>query len=427
MNINFFMFIDGPCDIEKLRERIAANISQADKSGRGYKPFGEFLYGIVEKFGYFCFEDRSSSIDFNHHIRVCPGADDLNKIYSEDDMFSIVERLYDEEWDQEKPRWEVLVIPNIRKNGKDKACSALVIRIFHMYVDGISFVQFLRNCVMDQPPQKLSLDPVNPPIPPVSFLNKILVHFKAYFMGPYISLRLMGVSTAQTMYEGELKKGKLMGRTKMNISLEMMKRIRKSYNCTTQGIFHSAFNGALKKVAEQKNVKIADEILAGVTFVRFPYPNEYPQNRASMAMDLMKIGIDDPITRLKAINDSVVQSSRMEIVLWTNFLITLVGLYPATMIKAMFASLTKFVYFLSNVPGLKGVSMLNNQEIDLIFGMSPLVSGMRCSIGIGCYNGSFCAGMIVNKSELFKSRPDLDLLIQEFENELKYLDANSSV
>ncbi|CAL8091254.1 unnamed protein product [Orchesella dallaii] len=421
MNLTSFVFIKGSLDIEVVREKILANITRADTKGK--IPYEVFLKAVVEKLGFVAFEEKRDSFEIDHHVRLCPKADDPHQIYSEAEMFSAAEKLVHQEWEASKPRWSILLVPNIRKDGTNETCSALVVTIFHVYADGISFAQFLRNCVSDQPPPKLFFDPVNPPIKSLPFHKKILTFIKTFFIAPYILLHLGGCSNEQLLHDDDLKGcNKLMGRSKMRISLDMMRKIRKSFNCSTQAVFHSAFNGALKKIADRKQYKISNEILGGVTLVRLPYPNELPQNRAIMAVELMKVGIEDPIVRLDAINQSVLGLSEKEVLLSCSCLVELVGSLPAQMTKRVFTSMIRLAYYISNIPGIEGRGTFNGQDVSLIFAMGPLLTNqIRISVGLGCYDNSFCVGFVVEKSKLFGSRSDLEELIDEFENELTYL------
>ncbi|CAL8147775.1 unnamed protein product [Orchesella dallaii] len=419
LNITFFIFVDGTCDIQTLRKRVSTNILSRDSTGK--RPYGILLNSTVEKFGFPCMSDESGRIDFTHHVRLCPGIED-DRVYAEHEFLDIVAKLGDFKWKESRPKWEFLIAPHVKLEGSEESCSGIAVKFHHLYVDGISLAQFLRNCIFDQPVPKLILDPVNPPLPPSTIFSNVLLALQILLLGPYISLRLLGNDYDPILTEGPLNGGKLIGRTKMDISLEMMRRIRKFHNCTTQTVLHSAFIGSLQKMAKRKGVKLPDEILAGVVFADFPYPDEFPRNNGCLGCEPVAINDSNLGDRLAKLNKSMVTLYRRKYDLKACLILqALLGMYPAALIKFC-SHLFKTSYYISNVPGLDEAAKIEGNAVQLIFGIGPLFNRIRYQAGVGFYGGSFSISLYIESSKLISNRNEMENWILEFENEIRCLD-----
>ncbi|CAL8145979.1 unnamed protein product [Orchesella dallaii] len=417
VNITFFVYIEGPCNIEKLRSRVSKNILGSGNTS--FQPYGILLKAPVQKFGFMCLRDQSANIDFNHHVRFL-NADDTNKNLTEHQFLDIVAKLADHEWPENQPKWEFLVAPKVLKD--DKVGSVIVVKFHHFYVDGITLACFLKNCVVDQPTPKLVIDPVNPPFPSRSFFSTILLALQIFFLGPYISLRLLGNQHDPVFSEGPLTGNKIIGRTKMPISMAMIKRIRKFYGCTTQSVFHSAFIGAFQTMAGKKRIQLPEETVGGVVFANFPYPDEFPRNNACIGYELIKCREKDPIKRLVEINKNIeTLSGRVYAIKSSLILMKLMGLYPAPLIR-YFVQFFKMSYYISNVPGMEGRVTFDGYKIEFISGTPPIGNCIRYSGGVTCYGGNFLMGFLVEKSRIIGDREEMEDFIRNFEDEIRLMD-----
>ncbi|CAL8136442.1 unnamed protein product [Orchesella dallaii] len=419
-NTSFFVYIDGPCDIENLRERLKANILRRDENGN--RPYGTFLNSFKERFNLLWLADRSSSIDFDYHIRLFPGWDISTKLLSEYEFFDMASKRIDEEWLENKPKWELLVAPKVtvEEDGKNKICSVVFLKFHHFYLDGISIVQLLRHCIADKPVSELYIDPVKPPIPFVPLRFKIVGILRAIFLEPYEIFETLTVKDSFLSQKcfGET----LYGRSKMQISKETMRIIRKSFNCSTQAILHSAFLGSLYKRASSKGLKIPEEFVAASIFAGFPYPNMYPQNRAYFGCRKVKYGGVNPIDRLRTMNKFMRNLQQRHYALKsTLILMKLLGLYPMSVIRFIMECL-KPCYFISNVPGVRTNASFNGKNVTKIMGFPPLCNGIGFCGGGGYYEDIYGFGFFVRESDIVNSRADMEKWISEFENEICFLE-----
>ncbi|CAL8091242.1 unnamed protein product [Orchesella dallaii] len=422
LNITYFIYVDGRCDIETLRKTISTRILARDEKGK--QPYGLLLKSTTQKFGFSCLSDKSKTIDFNEHVRFCPGADDPDRVYAEHEYLDAVSKLADNLWEESKPKWELLVTPQVKREGSEEISTAIAVKFQHLYVDGISLAQFVRNCIVDQPAPKLILDPVNPRFPPLPLYKKILLGLQVFFMGPYISLRLFGNDYDPVFSEGPLTGGnKLIGRTKMNISLEMMRRIRKFHNCTTQAVLNSAFIGSFQKMAKRKDIKLPDEAIGATMLASFPYPDEYTNNNTSFAYEPLPINNNNPLGRLaememcmKAIRNRTYALNASLI------LLELLGMYPTALIRQS-TNFFKTAYYVSNVPGVQGSLTIDGKNVWLIFGVGPLLNRIRYHSGVSVYRGTFQISLYIERSKIISNREELEEWIEEYEKEIQLLDA----
>ncbi|CAL8091237.1 unnamed protein product [Orchesella dallaii] len=405
-DITYFIYVDDHCDIETLRKRVSTRILARDENGK--QPYGLLLKSTTQKFGFTCLSDKSKTIDFNEHVRFCPGADHPDRVYSEHEFLDAVSKLADNLWEERKPKWELLVTPQVKREGSEEISTAIAVKFQHLYFDGISLAQFLRNCILDQPAPKLILDPVNPRLPPLTLFKKILLGLQVFFMGPYISLRLFGNDYDPVLSEGPLTGGKLIGRTKMNISLKMMRRIRKFHNCTTQAVLNSAFIGSFQKMAKRKDIKLPDEIIAATALASFPYPDEYTNNNTSFAFEPVPINNNNPLGRLAEMENLIS--------------LELLGMYPAALLRE-FAKCLKMAYYVSNVPGIQGSVTIDGKNVGLIYGAGPLINRNRYHSGVGVFGGTFYISLYIEKSKIISNREELEEWIEEYEREIQLLDA----
>ncbi|CAL8091248.1 unnamed protein product [Orchesella dallaii] len=421
VNITYFIYVDGRCDIETLRKRVSTRILARDENGK--QPYGLLLKSTTEKFGFTCLSDKSKTIDFNEHVRFCPGADDPDRVYSEHEFLDAVSKLADNLWEERKPKWELLVTPQVKREGSEEISTAIAVKFHHFYVDGISLAQFVRNCIVDQPAPKLILDPVNPRFPPLPLYKKILLGLQVFFMGPYISLRLFGNDYDPVFSEGPLTGGKLIGRTKMNISLKMMRRIRKFHNCTTQAVLNSAFIGSFQKMAKRKKIKLPDEIIAATVLANFPYPDEYTNNYTSMAFEPVPINNNNPLGRLAEMENYMKAIRNRTYALKASLiLLKLLGMYPAALIRQS-AKCFKSAYYVSNVPGIQGSATIDGKNVGLIYGAGSIVNQIRYHSGVSVYGGTFYISLYIERSKIISNREELEEWIQEYEREIRLLDA----
>ncbi|CAL8091245.1 unnamed protein product [Orchesella dallaii] len=304
--------------------------------------------------------------------------------------------------------------------------TAIAVKFHHFYADGISLTQFVKNCIVDQPAPKLVIDPVNPRFPSLPLFKKILLGLQVFFMGPYISLRLLRNDYDAVLSEGPLTGGnKLIGRTKMNISLEMMRRIRTFHSCTTQAVLYSSFIGSLQKMAKKKDIKLPDEIVVGVVLANFPYPDEYPNNYQSFAFEPVAINNNSTLGRLAEMEKYMKAIRNRTYALNASLiLLKLLGMHPAALIRQS-AKFFKMAYYVSIVPGVQGSVTIDGKNVGLIYGAGSLMNRIRYHSGVSVYGGRFCISLHIERSKIISNREELEEWIQEYEREIQILDAGA--
>lgn len=252
----------------------------------------------------------------------------------------------------------------------------ICLRFHHAYVDGISLAQICRNVLFDQPCPKLLLDPVNPSIPKVPWYAHVWSWMLVFLLGPYTTTKLLAESEENIFDEGPLTGNKFMGRSQFPVSMATMKSIRNAFGVCTRAVQHSAYLGALHKMAEKKGLKVPNRVIGAAVFAHLPYPNEYPTNRIHFGMDYVQMGIPNGRKRLLVVDKFYKQlATSKHDKMVSGLLIRILGLFPAAVLMKTFGKI-RCSYFVSNVPGLCHPARLQNNEVSSIFGIPHLINGM---------------------------------------------------
>lgn len=373
--VTLFLYINGVCDIEELQARVEKLFLQYSRSN-GKRPYWKLLHLARKKFGFMVWEDMSSSFNVENHVRYFPGFDQRNQIYRESDLFEAVSELSCKEWDYTKPKWEFLITPQLKMDNENQIYSALTVRISHEYGDGISIMQMFRKHIFDKPSPKLLIDPVNPPIPKIPFYVKFVTYLQAFLLGPWCIMKFLSYKDKESYsLKGSLTGPKYFGRNSMEIPLGMIRKIRKHFCVSTSAIFHSAFCGAFRTMAEKKDQPIPDTAIGGMAYGKLPYPNDHLQNHFTPLGDEYPIGIENRVERVKEIEKCLRAVVKPYSLLTTSWTYASMGLLPASAIKATLG-VVNVMFVVSNVPGLIGDVRFGGYPVQLICGSPPSCKGI---------------------------------------------------
>ncbi|CAL8136506.1 unnamed protein product [Orchesella dallaii] len=419
LNIGFLLYLDGHCNIEKIRERIKEYILRKDTNG--LRPNGTFLNAFFEKYQFLCVSDKSSTIDFTHHVRLFPGSEDIDKRYSEKEFLADVAKSLDEGWLEMKPRWEILITPNVIVEDDGKLRTVLFLKFHHFYADGISLMQFIRNGIADQPGPSLPFDPVNRPNSKVPLVLRVLTAIQSFVMEPYIIFKLLR-NTANTFLLEDRIAPKLLGMSKMRISTETVRQIRKHFNCSTEAVYHSAFFGSLQKTAARKGIKVPPNTLAASVRPILPYEDEFPRNRVYFGYQMLESELHDPVERLDKMNTFlrrlVQRHNALKLMLIGN---RLSGFFPMWVTRFVMKFL-KLSYYVSNVPGYQELLKVHGVVVSETRGFAPISETIGVSMAAGYYNELLFVGITAKQSPLICNQDDMEILVSDFEMEINHLE-----
>lgn len=372
--ITFFIYVDGPIDIEELQSRVEKLfLKLSNRTGKS--PYWKLLYLARRKFGFMCWEDMSSSFDVEQHVRYLPGFDQNNQVYREADLFEAISELSCKEWDCNRPKWEFLVTPQLQVDDASSVYSAITVRISHEYGDGISIMQMFRNNIFDRPAPQLLIDPVNIKIK-IPFYAKLFMYTQAFIFGPACIMKFLSYKDSKHVAgQGSLTGPKFFGRNKSEIPLEMIRQIRTHFRVSTSAVYHSAFCGALCKLSERRCIQVPRSGIGGMAYGLLPYPNDHLQNHFTPLVDEYPVGIEDPIFRVKAIEKCLCSVVKPHSLLTTSLVYSLMGLLPARAIEGALG-VVNIMFVVSNVPGFLGDVRFGGYPVDLICGSPPSCKGI---------------------------------------------------
>lgn len=373
MNIHAFASVKGQTDIEKLRARTLTNVLNY-RAEDGHRPYQKLFWKLVPIYGFFAWETNDDSFDIRDHVKICHGLES-NTVYSEQEVFEAVEKFMDFPFETKRPRWELLFVPKVQMgNGSENDLHfILIFRMQHGYMDGVSVQNFLNR--LCEEPGKLTIDPINPPFPKPTTIQLIGLYAQVFFMGPYTIFKSISFTPANVFEEIYENTGpKFLGCTNMEMSMNSVKLIRKTFNCSTTALLNSVVTGALRKAAERKGLPIPAEIDFGFTMAILPYPNQDAQNRFTVKLLQTPIGISDPIKRLNKL-DSVIKSVGPHQFLTLYGLSRLIGLLPRVLIAAVYRTVY-CAYALTNLPGYTEKPHMFGGTVEEIYGVPPMNNGV---------------------------------------------------
>jgi WS/DGAT/MGAT family acyltransferase len=193
--------------------------------------------------------------------------------------------------------------------------------------------------------------------------------------------------------------------------LGQLKQIKNRLGGTVNDVVLAAVAGALGRYLRAQGHSTAGlELRAMVPIsVRTEGERGALGNRVSAMMASLPVGVEDPVERLRVVNDTMgdLKSSRQAV--GATLLTELTAFAPPT-IMAQAARLQSrqrfFNLVVTNVPGPQFPLYLLGRELSAIFPMVPLAKRQAVCVGIMSYNGQINFGLIGD----YDAMPNLDRL-----------------
>lgn len=338
---------------------------------------------ITEKFGFHCWE-ALHPMDFciDDHVRYI--TNDPSAVLTQEQVLREVQKFIDQPLPEDQPQWQILVVPkfiyskehndhysaqdNLEDDGfgnfdtitvKKKPLKnnnifytgnhyyALVWRINHALMDGLSAANCLQHCIADVP-VKLTVDPLQSLN--ISCGTRLLAYLKMAVFGSRSLLRSMLHRDLNCFHGPGLTGPKTLAWSR-GIRLDMVRSIRKkNVDTTTTAVLTSAVGSSLRGMAIRKNNPVPKEIRAGVTCALLPYPNINPQNRFTVAHLKMRLEPESHKERLQHVKMSAREMARSADVIKNYGLIRAAGLFPKQVIP-WFMDNCEATVLISNIPG----------------------------------------------------------------------------
>jgi len=326
------------------------------------------------KWGFLCWKDfgtDKNSFDICNHVKLCPGADDFEKVYSETEMTACIQQRVNVDMEAKvKPLWELLVIPQVRKTSStsrktDSPQMAVIFRVNHGYMDAHSFKEFLRQGVFDDEEayeiekdlSKTSSGWV------VTFVLKVLATLYGFFFQTrcaiyYYNNDIPNIGNKDTHFV-----------SLMTVQRGKMGKIRAAFKVDSLAVFTSALIAAIHKLAARKRIEIPTSINTAITAqVGIPPLSDTPRNHFSMYRRSIPVNSADIVKNLNRINKKVVvrPSDSWELLGFFRVL-EVSGLFPESWIRFIMKGASMNSVAVTAYPMSENVFRFQDNEVTSIF------------------------------------------------------------
>ncbi|ODM94613.1 O-acyltransferase WSD [Orchesella cincta] len=400
---------------------------------------------ITEKFGFYCWETLHP-MDFciDDHVRYI--TNDPSACLTQDQVLREIQKFMDEPLPLDQPQWQILVVPKFLYNRDNDYFAhhdileddgfgnfdtitvkkpqkganyfygnnyyALVWRINHSLMDGISAANCLQHCISDMP-AKLSIDPLQKI--PVPFALNFVIYLNMFIFGSRSLLRSMLQRDLNCFHGPGLSGPKTLAWSR-RINLDSVKTIRRRNETTMTAVLASSVGSALRGLAIRKNNPVPSEIRSGVTCALLKYPNIRPQ-RFTVAHLKLRLDPESSKDRLQFATKSAKRLVRSGDILKNYGLIRLIGLLPKTAIP-FFMDNCEATVIISNIPGpTEEYTIFQGQKLVDVIGWNTIKGTTAIGVCIFSYAGRIRAG-VIGDGAVLPSSSDVPSLVEELEKEI---------
>jgi len=343
-----FYKIQGICDMQKVRSQITTRVINHLINGKS--TYSRLSRKITVKCGFYCW-DCDHEFRIENHIVFLSSE---NEPLTENQVLARLSTVMDEPLDPNFPQWRVYIVPNLvcpnssvfTTDTPKRYHYALVWRMNHAVMDGVSAANALQYCIADAP-VNLSVDPLAPV--KVPFYFNTCIGIQAMIFGARSFFKSMFWGDTNPFHGPQLTGPKYVGLSRpMNV--EALKMLKNSTNTSVTAVMTSCVGKGLRTLGVAKGNMIPRSVSAGATYALLPYPSMRPQNRFTVAHMELKIGLEDSIKRLKHTFKSSEELCGSADLVKNFHMIGMTGLFPAVMVGKLMDRCHATV-LLSNLPG----------------------------------------------------------------------------
>jgi hypothetical protein len=365
----------------------------------------------------------SDKLDIKNHVKIMSGCEDFQRTFSESEIFDKIQYVYDDFFPGDTPQWEILVIPNYRYNKENataKSHYALLFRVHHSIMDGVSAGMLLQYGLADYP-VKVTVDPLRPLRMPV--LKRILPYLLLVVVGARSVIKSLLLKEENCFHGKAMTGPKHLGWSRP-IDLKVLKQLKTVTRTSTTAILVSSFGGSLRSLAMKRKLPVPNSIHAAATVAMLPYPNASLQNRFTSAHVPMEIGLQTPVERLKSAFKHANDMARSPDILMNYYMMQLTGSFPAIVVNEIMKNLNSTM-LLSNVPGpAEDVYIFDGDKLKDAVAWGPFKGVTAIGMVLFSYGGKIRAAVVADNVAL-PEVGDLETLLTGFEEEIVKL-ANSN-
>ncbi len=379
--------------------------------------------------------------DISYHVRITA----LPSPGNQEQLKTLCSRIQSHVLDRSKPLWELWVVEGLEGNRV-----ALIQKTHHALVDGISGVDVatvLLDFERDTP--RKPAEPWEPaPAPtPVQLLTEslwerttepteVVRSVRAAFRGPRRILQRTAelAGSLSTM----LSSDSVAPRTSLNqrigqhrqfevvrTSLDDVKSAKDALGGTVNDVVLAGVAGGLRQLLISRGEPVDGVRLRAMCPVSVRDDSERMKlgNRVSAMFVALPVGEEDPLLRLRAVQDATKEMKDRKQAVGAEFLVGMTEYAPQTLLTlaARLAHRQRFANLvITNVPGPQQPLYVMGAEMLEAFPVVPLIRNTSVGIAILSYNGQLNLGLNADRDTC----PDVDILADAMEKsfaELRHL------
>jgi diacylglycerol O-acyltransferase len=367
------------------------------------------------------------NFNLGYHLRhsALPGSG------TEDVLRRTAARIFAQHLDRRKPLWEIWMIEGLSENRW-----ALLSKVHHCMVDGVSSTDLMTVMFDDSPPQPPEQDWQPAPEPSnAELVVRSLTHQAA---NPAEQLRMLrdaasrpraSLAQAQTLVRGVSSAAGLLrpqGSSSLTgsigphrtwstayVHLSDVKVIRSALGGTVNDVVLTIVTGGLRDLLQSRGENVEGRgvrVLVPVS-VRRPGDRGVYNNQVSAMLPTLPVGTEDPVERLQSVRTQMDKLKQSGQAVAGEVLTSLSGFAPPLLLAlggrlAARSPNLGVEAGVTNVPGPQQPLQTLGRRLLESFPFVPLIGNIRISIAIFSYNGGLYFGVTGD----YDSSRDIDVL-----------------
>ena len=422
---------DGGVDADAIRERIGASLHRIPRYRQklAWIPFESHAVWV---------DDDRFQLDF--HVRHTS----LPRPGSQEQLKRLSARVMQQHLDRERPLWEIWIV-----EGLDKDRFALISKVHHCMVDGISGVDLLK-VLLSVSPELPPLDepPLFVPRPAPSSVELMRHEWMRRAALPLDAWRdLRGLFAAAEDTRRELfvrmrSAAETLGATLrsasstplnrpigphrrfdwMAMELADVKAVRKAFGGSLNDVVLTVVTGAVRRFLERRGLRVQGldfRVMAPVS-VRSAEESGALGNRVSAWVVPLPLDQDDPREQLAAIAGHTAELKQSKSAVGAEMLTQVAEWTPSQLLALGARNATRLLPFnmvVTNVPGPQIPMFMAGAPMTEVYPHVPLLDNLGLGVALLSYNGKIHWGF----SGDWDAVPDLDLFVQDTKDALAEL------
>lgn len=371
---------EGDMQLEPICDRMTEVINLKNSNGQLLYPE---LQQSITKFMGFMFWKWDKHFDINNHVKYfnhCEYNETLsNDEITEDEFRKVIPKLNREPFKANTSPWEFRIFKNYKPKCPEKSDSnytLIVFRFGHSLSDAYSFLKLLgRHIIKDESFLDIMPKPSNFKRP-----NAILKYFKPIWTllkMPFELTKLFFITPADSNHgwrksEKEITHNMFYGIGKAH-DLGYFKEIKTSLKCSLTSVLFAGIAGGIRKMMIEQGLSPPKFIKVACPFPMPGHPNKL-RNHMALGLITLPIQEEDPLTRLRIINEHFKQISHSSVPVGLFIIGKFTGSLFAWMVKFI-AKIKLTTGLISNLPGAQKRICFLGCEIEHAFFAGGLLRG----------------------------------------------------